>query len=54
MANMTDNLLVIIVLIMFLGYIWAIPRDTVYNAIVTLVAAAISVGWLSTHARRKK
>jgi len=42
----------IIVLLMFLGYIWAIPRDTVYNAIVTLVAAAIGVGWFSK--RRKE
>jgi hypothetical protein len=42
----TDNLLIILFLLLFLGYIWTIPKEEVYNAIVTIIAAAIAAGLL--------
>jgi len=40
------DLLIILFLLLFLGYIWAIPKEEVYNAIVTIIAAAIAAGLL--------
>jgi hypothetical protein len=39
-----DDLLFFILFLIFLGYIWAIPKENIYNAIVTIIAAAIAAG----------
>jgi MFS superfamily sulfate permease-like transporter len=49
-----DDLLPIIIILILLGWIWAIPRETIYNAIVTIIAAAIAAGWFLRKTKRKR
>ena len=47
-----DDLWFIILFLIILGYIWAIPKENIYNGIVTIIAAAIAAGWLLRKKRR--
>jgi hypothetical protein len=49
-----EKLLLTILAIMFLGYIWAVPTTTIYNSIITILAAAIGVGLLANSRSRKR
>lgn len=49
----TDDLLMIIVLFILWGWIWAIPREDIYNTIALLVSGAITAGWIYRKRRKK-
>ena len=49
-----DDLVFIIILLLFLGYVWYIPKETIFNGIVTIIAAAIAAGRFLGKKKRKR
>ncbi len=49
-----EKLLLVILAVMLLGYLWTVPTTTVYNAIITILVAAIGVGLLAKRSRRRR
>lgn len=47
-----EKLVLVIIAVMLLGFIWAVPKTDIYNAIVTILVAAIGVGLLAKRRRR--
>jgi hypothetical protein len=43
MSNI-EKLLLILLLIVYLGYLWGIPKNDIFNAIISILVAAITVG----------
>ena len=50
----TNDIIVIIAFLLFLGYIWTIPKEQIYDALVTVIVAAIGAGWLLTRKKKKQ
>lgn len=53
MDNESKFLLIILALI-YLGYIWGVPKTDIWNAIVTLVVVAITAGILFKKKKKKE
>jgi hypothetical protein len=48
-----EDIVMIILLLLILGIIWGLPKGTLYNTLVTLVAALFAGGWFASKKRRR-
>jgi hypothetical protein len=44
----------IIFLLVVIGWIWGLPKDQIYNSIVTILAAFITAGYFFERKRRHR
>ena len=49
----SDGILILLA-VFILGAYWGLPKENIYQALVTIVAALIGVGWLTSKKRRHK
>jgi hypothetical protein len=52
--NNTEKFLYILLFILFIAYIWGIPKDQTFNAIVTLLAAGIGAGIIFENTKKRR
>lgn len=60
-SNRVNNLkidlgdgIMIILAVFILGAYWSLPKETLYQALVTIIAALIGAGWLGFKSKRKR
>lgn len=52
--NNSEKFLLILLFVLFVAYVWGIPKDQTFNALVTLMAAAIGAGLLFENRKRSR
>ena len=50
----TEQFLLVLLFVLFLAYIWGIPKDETFNAVVTLLGVGIGAGILIENTRKRK
>jgi len=49
-----QDILVVLAILVIVGVIWGLPKETIYNALVTIIAALIAAGWFVRKRRRRE
>jgi len=48
-----EDAVLIVAFLIILGFYWGLPRENIYNALVTVFAAIIAAGWFVRKRRRR-
>jgi len=50
----TEDMVLISAFLILLGFYWGLPKETIYNTLVTLFVALITARWFVRKRRRRR